>query len=578
MKRTLRIYLGIILKGWRYTLPVVAAVTIGSTLIFYVPPLIVASLINEPSNVTLADAWPMVFWFGLAWLVGEMMWRLAIHLMIKFETATIADRYKEAMKILMEKELSFYSNRFTGTITKNLLSYVRRFEPFFDTIIFEVISQLLPAVFGAVVLYFISPWLALALVLMLVASALLVTPLIKRRMKLVRVREDAHSALAGHISDVVTNVAAIKAFGSEKAEKAAHKRYMYDFLEKAKRSWYYQNNRVDMLVSPMYVATNVVGLAIVLSLDVDAATKASLFIAYSYYANITRFMWSFNNVYRRLEESITEASLFVMYMQKTPEIMDVQGATKLDVRNGAIKFNDIAFTHDRKQNVLFENFSLDIKPGQKIGLVGHSGAGKSTIVNLLLRFMNLDGGSIEIDGQNISKATQESLHKSIAFVPQEPLLFHRSLRENIAYGKPEASDDEILEAARKAHALEFIEKLPAGLDTLVGERGVKLSGGQRQRIAIARAILKDAPILVLDEATSALDSESEKLIQASLKDLMKNRTSVVIAHRLSTISKLDRIIVMENGRIVEDGSHDELVKHDGTYAKLWRHQSGGFIE
>lgn len=568
----------IIVRNWRYTLPVVFAVALGSTLIFYVPPLLLASLINQPTSVSLETAWPTVLLFGLSWLAGEMLWRIAMHLMIKFEAVNMVKRYKEALKILIDKELSFYANRFTGTITKNLLSYVRRFEPFFDTIVFEIVSNLLPAIFGAVVLYLISPWLALALVGMLVFAGLVVTPLVKKRMNLVRLREDASSALSGHISDVITNIAAIKAFGSENSEKKINNRYIDDFITKAIHSWNYQNKRIDMVVSPIYVATNVIGLAIVLSLGVDPATKATLFIAYSYYANITRFMWSFNSVYRRLEESITEASLFVAYMMKSPQIADVRGASKLAVKNGNIKFRDVAFTHDSKQGVLFDNFTLDIKAGQKVGLVGHSGAGKSTIVNLLLRFMNIDSGSIEIDGQDISQTTQQSLHQSIAFVPQEPLLFHRSLRENIAYGKPDATDEEIREAARKAHALEFIDKLPTGLDTLVGERGVKLSGGQRQRIAIARAILKDAPILVLDEATSALDSESEKLIQASLKSLMEGRTSLVIAHRLSTIAKLDRIIVMEDGRIIEDGTHDELSKSDGTYAKLWAHQSGGFIE
>ena len=210
--------------------------------------------------------------------------------------------------------------------------------------------------------------------------------------------------------------------------------------------------------------------------------------------------------------------------------------------------------------------------------MGSSVSGKTTLTKLLLRLADIDSGEILIDKQNIAEVTQESLHESIAYVPQEPLLFHRSIRENIAYTRPEASDEEIREAAKKASALEFIEGLKDGFDTLVGERGVKLSGGQRQRIAIARAILKDAPILVLDEATSALDSESEKLIQASLETLMKGRTSIVIAHRLSTIAKLDRIIVLSDGKITEDATHDKLLAMKGDYAKLWKHQSGGFIE
>jgi ATP-binding cassette subfamily B protein len=248
------------------------------------------------------------------------------------------------------------------------------------------------------------------------------------------------------------------------------------------------------------------------------------------------------------------------------------------IKKGNINFKDVDFKHTGSDEAIFSSFNLDIKAGQKIGLVGHSGAGKTTFTRLLLRFSDLQSGEILIDGQNIAKITQESLHQSIAFVPQEPLLFHRSIRENIAYGKPGASTKAIISAAKRAHADEFVDQLANGYETLVGERGVKLSGGQRQRIAIARAMLKDAPILLLDEATSALDSESEVLIQDALWKLMEGRTAIVIAHRLSTIQKMDRIIVLEQGQIVEQGSHKELLALNGTYAKFWAHQSGGFME
>ena len=259
-------------------------------------------------------------------------------------------------------------------------------------------------------------------------------------------------------------------------------------------------------------------------------------------------------------------------------VSDTPGAKTLTIDAPSVAFVDVQYHYDDSPTPVIQNLSLTIPAGQKVGLVGHSGAGKSTIVQLLLRFSDVTDGAITISDQDIRSITQSSLRKAIAYVPQEPMLFHRSLRENISYGKPDATDAEIIAAAKKAHAYEFIRKLPEGLDTIVGERGVKLSGGQRQRIAIARAIIKDAPILILDEATSALDSESETLIQASLASLMKHRTSIVIAHRLSTIAKLDRIIVLDNGRIIEDGSHDELRTQNGVYAKLWQHQSGGFIE
>jgi ATP-binding cassette subfamily B protein len=252
----------------------------------------------------------------------------------------------------------------------------------------------------------------------------------------------------------------------------------------------------------------------------------------------------------------------------------------LRVIRGRINFDEITYHYsdDPGGEPLFKEFSLAIEPGERIGLVGPSGSGKTTLTKLLLRFADVDTGAITIDGQNIAHVSQESLRKHIAYVPQEPMLFHRSIRDNIAYARPHVSDEEVEQAARQANALEFIERLPEGFHTTVGERGVKLSGGQRQRIAIARAILKNAPILVFDEATSALDSESEKYIQAALSNLMQGRTSIVVAHRLSTIAALDRIVVLDNGGIREQGTHKDLLKQKGIYATLWAHQSGGFIE
>ena len=278
------------------------------------------------------------------------------------------------------------------------------------------------------------------------------------------------------------------------------------------------------------------------------------------------------------DQALLEAQPMTEMLLAENAVTDTQSARELDRVQGEIKFHNASFRYSDGIEDVLENISITIHSGQKIGLVGPSGAGKSTIVQLLLRFSDVTSGSICIDGNDIRHITQSSLRRNIAYVPQEPMLFHRSLRDNIAYNRPGATDAMIEDAAKKANAWDFIQKLPDGLETTVGERGIKLSGGQRQRIAIARAILKDAPILVLDEATSALDSESEKLIQASLDTLMKNRTAIVIAHRLSTIAKLDRIIVLENGKIIEDGSHQQLLAQNGTYARLWNHQSGGFIE
>lgn len=567
-----------ILHGWKYSVSITLCIAVGTTLVFYIPALVIAAIIARDDSVTLAHDWPYLFAFGGAWILGEALWRLAFFLMARFETIAIKRLYADAMQQLIKKDISFFNDRFAGSITKNLLSYARRFEAYFDTLMFNVASQLGPAIFGAIVLTIISPLLSITLFAIIITTFLLILPLIKKRSILVAEREQLQSVMSGHVSDVVSNMHAVKSFGAEKRELHIHEGHTRRLAKSAYRSWQYHNMRIDMVVSPMYVAVNVLGLAIILMTGVDASTKAQLFLAFTYFQLISRFMWEFNSIYRNIESALSDAGMFAEYADHRPKILDASHATTLSVTSGDITFENIAFSHKKDGfDGLFKDFTLTIPGGQRVGVVGHSGAGKSTLVNLMLRFVDVDSGEIKIDGQSLMLITQESLHTNLGFVPQEPALFHRSLRDNIAYGKPHASESEIIDAAKQAHAWDFIKDLPDGLDTLVGERGVKLSGGQRQRIAIARAILKDAPILILDEATSALDSESEKLIQASLETLMKGRTSIVIAHRLSTISKLDRIIVIEDGRIIEDGSHIELLAKNGTYAKLWAHQSGGFL-
>ena len=261
-----------------------------------------------------------------------------------------------------------------------------------------------------------------------------------------------------------------------------------------------------------------------------------------------------------------------------PYIVDDKTDKPLKVQDSVIEFSHISFQHDEQKEALFTDFDLKIPAGRSVGLVGVSGSGKTTLTKLLLRFADVNKGAIYVDGQDIRDVTQQSLRENIAYVPQESALFHRSIYDNIAYGRPGAKKEEVLKAAKLANADEFIKKLPDGYETMVGERGVKLSGGQRQRIAIARAILKDAPILVLDEATSALDSESEALIQEALGNLMKGRTSIVVAHRLSTIAGLDEIVVLNDGKIVEQGTHAELLARGGEYQKLWSRQSGAFLD
>jgi ATP-binding cassette subfamily B protein len=287
-------------------------------------------------------------------------------------------------------------------------------------------------------------------------------------------------------------------------------------------------------------------------------------------------LWGVGRNIRHIYEALADANEMTEILLRPHEVKDLPNANNLEVERGEIKFENVTFGYHEEADVL-NKFNLAIKPGERVALIGPSGGGKSTIAKLLFRFYNLQDGRVLIDEMDIAEVTQDSLRASIALVPQDPILFHRSLMENIRYAKPEASDEEVIRAAKLAHAHEFISSFRQGYETLVGERGVKLSGGERQRVAISRAILKNAPILVLDEATSSLDSESEMLIQDALKELMQGRTTIVIAHRLSTVMQVDRIVVIAGGRIAEEGRHEELLKvQEGTYQRRWEIQAGGF--
>ncbi len=283
---------------------------------------------------------------------------------------------------------------------------------------------------------------------------------------------------------------------------------------------------------------------------------------------------------QRINRALGDAAEMTRVLDEPRLVADDPDAPELKVTEGAIDFEHLSFAYRDAAagESVFDDLTLHVAAGQRVGLVGKSGSGKTTLTKLLLRLDDVQGGRVLVDGQDVSRCTQQSLRRQVAYVPQEALLFHRSIRENIAYGRPGTTDEQIREAARLANALEFIDRLPRGFDTMVGERGVKLSGGQRQRVAIARAILTDAPILVLDEATSALDSESEALVQEALENLMRGRTSIVVAHRLSTVAALDRIVVLADGEIVEDGTHAQLVEAGGEYASLWSRQTGAFLE
>ena len=549
----------------------------------FVGPLIIAQLLSIIQHNQLHDSknlWTLIALYSVSGLWSSVIgWRLVLYLAWTFETAMQRDLYARCFSKLTNQTLFFHSNKFGGSLVSQTNKLVGAVESFWDTIIWSVLPLVVSLVGSIIVLSTLLWQYALFLLIFSIVFSLVVYYGSKPMAKLTKKEAKASNKLNGQLADVISNVLAVKSSGAEATEQK--------FFAKTVSSW--RNSSLDVMrgflkVSTVYSSINMVikigAIAFaVYAAQNDLVSVASVYLIITYTGSVAHELWNMNGIMRNYNRIIGNANDMVEILQ-TPTTLIDKSSSKLKVTNGEISMDKITFTHDEGQgDTLFHDFSLDIKPGEKIGLVGASGSGKTTLTKLLLRFADIDSGKITIDGQDISEVTQASLRAKIAYVPQEPLLFHRSVRENIAYGRPDATDAEIEEAAKKAGAYDFIVGLEDGFDTMVGERGIKLSGGQRQRVAIARAILKDAPILVLDEATSALDSESEALIQKSLETLMENRTSIVIAHRLSTIAKLDRIIVLKDGKIVEDGSHDELInKKRGVYAKLWARQSGGFIE
>lgn len=549
----------------------------------FVGPLIIAQLLSIIQHNQLHDSknlWTLIALYSVSGLWSSVIgWRLVLYLVWTFETAMQRDLYARCFSKLTNQTLFFHSNKFGGSLVSQTNKLVGAVESFWDTIIWSVLPLVVSLVGSIIVLSTLLWQYALFLLIFSIVFSIVVYYGSKPMAKLTKKEAKSSNKLNGQLADVISNVLAVKSSGAEATEQK--------FFAKTVSSW--RSSSLDVMrgflkVSTIYSSINMVIKIGAIAFAVYAAQNnlvsvASVYLIITYTGSVAHELWNMNGIMRNYNRIIGNANDMVEILQ-TPTTLIDKSSSKLKVTNGEISMDKITFTHDEGQgDTLFHDFSLDIKPGEKIGLVGASGSGKTTLTKLLLRFADIDSGKITIDGQDISEVTQASLRAKIAYVPQEPLLFHRSVRENIAYGRPDATDAEIEEAAKKAGAYDFIVGLKGGFDTMVGERGTKLSGGQRQRVAIARAILKDAPILVLDEATSALDSESEALIQKSLETLMENRTSIVIAHRLSTIAKLDRIIVLKDGKIVEDGSHDELInKKRGVYAKLWARQSGGFIE
>lgn len=551
----------------------------------YLPTLILADVLSKLSqnDFVPGDIWqsfgPQLVAYGVLLFTGIGAWRIIDLFTWHLEQNISRDMANKVFRQMLRESADFHANSFAGSLvsqTNKLLGGYIRLQ---DTIVYQTYPMICGIIIVSIILAFRAPLFSVALLVFASLFIVLAIAVSKPVRKKSAIAAAAESRQTGFLADAVSNVMAIKSFARTKFEQDK----FYDVTtdtQTAMKAFAKRHNMQMNVLGIISRSISVMALIIaVISVMKFRADIGTVFLIFSYTANIVDQLFQFgNSALRNYSRSTGDASEMVATLAQTPVILDPESPEPVRIDKGAITFDAVEFTHNGADDAIFHKLQLQIKPGEKIGLVGHSGSGKSTFVRLLLRFSDIDSGKILIDGQNIARITQDDLHAHIAYVPQEPLLFHRTIAENIAYGQEGATAEAIKLAARQAHAAEFIETLPHGYETLVGERGVKLSGGQRQRVAIARAMLKNAPILVLDEATSALDSESEVLIQQALWKLMEGRTAIVIAHRLSTIQKMDRIIVLDNGRIAEEGSHKELIQKGGTYAKLWSHQSGGFID
>lgn len=548
----------------------------------YVMGLIVDRVQAQP--VEAAQVWQVFSPYVIALLVvnavGQTCSKLQDWSVMQLEMNGNYHLARLCFDTLSNQSMTFHTSRFGGSLVSQTSRFMSGYVGLVDVVVYSLIPTVASIVCTIVLLWPASPLFVCILFAMLITYVVVAYTMYQRILPLSAATAAAQNRLSGVLSDAVTNILAVKTCGREDYE-----RQLFDTADQEAMA----AERVSMNAMMRRGATTSALITIIMfvtSIFVVGGnawygiSAGTLVMMFTYTYNLSMRFNYINSMMARMNRAVGDAAEMTKVLDEPRLVEDAPGAPDLVVMHGTVDFEHLAFRYEdaAEGDYVFRDLTLSVPAGQRVGLVGRSGSGKTTLTKLLLRLSDVQEGRVLVDGQDVSRCTQRSLRRQIAYVPQEALLFHRTIRENIAYGRPDATDEEIREAARLANALEFVDRLPAGLDTMVGERGVKLSGGQRQRVAIARAILADCPILVLDEATSALDSESEAAVQGALENLMRGRTSIVVAHRLSTVAALDRIVVLEDGAIVEDGTHAELSRAGGVYESLWDRQTGTFLE
>lgn len=545
-------------------------------------PLVYRHIIDTLSSATdrmgvAEDLMQSLVALALIIVTYQIFYRLGDFSIAYAESKTMEDLNNRSFASFMRQGHSFFIDRFSGSLVAQARRYTRTFEDITDQLVFNFWMPFVHLVGVIGTLLFIKPTLAIIFLIWVPVYITIAIWMTKKKLPYDRESATQDSSITARLADALSNIFAVKTFASEERESLSFRDVAGRDERARRRAWWF-NNILIAIQTVMFSILEIVAMYVVIKMWLaGSVSTGTVVLVQVYIGSIFHELFGLGRAFGKLMKNIADAGEMIETLERTDgEVLEVTTSeTVVPISDGAVSFDHIQFQYSKGGRV-FDNFTLHIHTGEKVGLVGASGSGKSTLTKLLLGFITPEAGQILVGGRDITSMRPQELRRLIAYVPQDTALFHRTIAENIAYGRPEATQEDIELSAKKAHAHEFILALPQGYETLVGERGVKLSGGERQRVAIARAILKDAPILVLDEATSALDTTSEHYIQEALHELMQGRTTLVIAHRLSTVREMDRIIVLEHGRLAEEGTHSDLITRGGIYAGFWNRQTASF--